>query len=281
MTVAFVMILLPRIIFPLGQIPGTAFDRVIAGAILMTGLSVATMYVLGAFRMLELLGLIAAWAVTWWVLKGRHQPKGRFGRVGYAFFSFWDRTEAKGARTAVHEARESSTARAEWRSRRGFRAFRDRVTDPGVIVPALAVAGVVIVSGALRFQRALTNVELVPQDSYLALFWTKSINQGVLFLDGIYPQGGYLWMSLIDRFYIFDTYTFVRFAGPLMNVLELILLYWAVSRVTRSRAAGLVTLTAMGFFAGHPGLAMIWERQIGSMTQEFSLAFAVVSLVYG
>lgn len=282
LTLGVVFLLVPRIVFPLQDIPGTFLDRTVAGFLLMAAVSMVAMYVLWLFGMLEGFALIALLAAVWWFLKGRHRDNGgRMVGVAQRFFNFSDRVEQEGARDATGQTRDDTRTKLTWRLRNYLREVRDRITDPGVLLVCFVLLAILAVSAWLRFQRALVHPELVPQDSYLALYWTKSITDGNLLVEGVYPQGGYLWTSLLDHFYLFDTYSFIRFVGPLMNVVELIALYWATSRATRNRAAGLAATAVFGLFAGHPMMFVDWSRQIGSMTQEFATAFAVVGLVYG
>jgi hypothetical protein len=262
-TFAFLFLLLPRVIFPLREIPGTALDRAVAGVVAMTALSVAAAYLAWAIGILETLPIAAAWIATWWFLKGRRGQRGRLSRTAQRFFTFWDLSEAKGPGEAAREMREVSNGGRPGRLRRWATDARERATDVGVMLPSLAVMGALALGAWFRFERPWTHVELVPQDSYLALYWTKSISAGQLLDEGIYPQGAYIWMSLLDRFYPFDTYTLTRFAGPLMSLLGLVALYWAVSRITRSRAAGAMSVVLFGAFAGHPALLVEWSRQIG------------------
>lgn len=281
LTFFIVMIVFPRIVFPLSEVPGTFLDRALAGVMLFSALNMAAMYVFGSIGMLETLPLVAVWVITWWFLKGRKRPKGRLVDSGGRFLKFLDDTEDRGfggmTRSYGTDLRDGSGRRLRGR----WAAFRDSYPGHGAALVSIAVLVVLAVAAYLRFSRSLQHVELVPQDSYLALYWTKSITNGEILKEGIYPQGVYLWLSLLDRFYPMSTYNFIRFAGPMMATLELITLYWVVSRVSRSRAAGLLSLAFFGLFAGAPSFFVDWSRQIGAMTQEMALAFAIVSLVYG
>lgn len=280
-SVIVVLVVVPRVIFPLKKIEGTFLDRTVAGAVGITAVTVAAMYVFAAIGLLETFAIIAVWAATWWFAKGRFQERGRFRRVVQNFFTWSDMAEAKGIGGAAQEMTGGATARAGWRTRKWLSGVRDRYPGHGAMLVSLGVLAVLAVAAYLRFERALTHAELVPQDSYLALFTTKAVTAGEVLKEGIYPQGVLMWWSMIDRFFIFDTYQLIRFLGPTMAVLELVVLYWVVSRTTRSRAAGLVSLSIFGIYAGNPALFVDWSRQIGAMVQEFALAFAIVSLVYG
>lgn len=280
-SVLLVLVVAPRIIFPLREIPGTFLDRTMAGAVGITAITVAAMYLFGVFGMLETFAILAVWAATWWIAKGRHQERGRLRRFAQSVFTWSDLAEQKGVGGAASELGGGATSRAGWRTRKRLSEWRRSYPGHGAMAVSLGVLGVLAYAAYLRFERALTHLELVPQDSYLALFTTKAVNNGEFLKEGIYPQGVIFWWSIIDRFYVFETHQFIRFMGPAMAVLELIALYWVVSRVTRSRAAGLLSLSIFGLFAGNPGLFVDWSRQIGAMVQEMGIAFAIVSLVYG
>jgi len=275
-SILLVLVLLPRVIFSLDRVPGTFLDRTMAGAVYMTALTVAAMYVLGTFGLLEMLGLIVVWVGAWWLNKGRRTPP-RFSRIIERTLEASDRVERDGAkgfaRGRVGGARASMRHRAS-------EVWARRPEGTG-LVTSVAVLVVLTAAAGLRFSRAFGHLDLVPQDSFLALSWTTFLNKGRVLADGTYPQGSYMWMSMLHRFYPFGVYNFIRWIGPTMNVLELVTLYWVVSRATRNRAAGLLALAVFGMFAGHPALLVDWTRQIGSMSQEFALAFALCSLVFG
>ena len=282
-----VFVVVPRIIFPLHLVPGTAFDRVMAGIVFQSAYTCAAMYLLGSVGALETFAIIASWVLCWYVFKGRKRRKGGVARMVEGVFAVSDRLEQQHnlvpgrPRQRTHVLRDvvpRETLRQ--RTRSWLARLRDAQPPAGEIVLRIAVLVVLVISAVLRFERSWSHVELVPQDSYLALSWTTFINQGRLLADGIYPQGAYLSMSLVDRFYPGDVYTAVRFLGPLMATFELLVLYWVVSRAARSRAAGLLALVVFGFFAGHPDLLVTWVRQIGSMTNEYAIAFGLLSIVY-
>jgi len=274
--IAVVLVALPRLIFSLDRIPGTFLDRTMAGVVYMSALTIAAMYVLGTVGMLEMLGLVAAWGGAWWFNKGRRRKR-RFSSVVERTLEASDRVERHGA------ARFASSRAGELRSttRRRVVGFWGRRPRGLAMLTSLAILGVLSVAAAMRFSRALGHLDLVPQDSFLALSWTTFLNKGRVLADGTYPQGTYMWTSMLSRFYPFGVYNFTRWVGPMMNVLELVVLYWVVSRTTRNRAAGLLALAVFGLFAGHPALLVDWTRQIGAMSQEFALAFALISLLCG
>ena len=280
-TVVLVMVILPRIIFPLDRVEGTFLDRVMAGAVLMTGLNVAAMYVLGAVGLLELLALVGTWIVTWWLVKGRQRRRVRANPVIEQVLHACDVVETEGRRGARRTLYAGTVGRWRENTRTRVRAAWEQRPPPAAVLTSAAIVAVLIGAAAMRYSRALHHVDLVPQDSWLALSWTTFLNQGRVLADGTYPQGAYMWMSSLDRFYPFGTFNFVRYAGPLMNTLELLVLYWVVSRAAANRVAGLLSIAVFGFFAGHPALLVVWNRQIGAMSQEFALAFALISLVFG
>lgn len=281
---AFVFGIVPRVIFPLERVPGSGLDRVMAGIVAMAAFNTAVMYLLGSVGLLETAPIVVSWAVCWYVLKGRHREGGRVAGLVERGFAYADRRERAGSAAARSPSRRGPAAEpASWLPS-GIRTSWQRTwaeqPTGGELVLRIAVVGILLAAAALRFSRAWSHVELVPQDSYLALSWTTFIGQGRLLADGIYPQGTYLCMSLVDRLYPGDVYSAVRFLGPLLNVFGLVALYWAVSRVSRNRAAGLLALAVFGLFAGHPDLLVTWPRQIGAMTNEFAIAFGLVSIVY-
>jgi hypothetical protein len=271
--------LIPRIIFPRGEVPGRALDRAVAGLVLMSALCLASMYVLGTFGMLETFALIPIWGAVWWFSKGRYQPRGRVDRLGEGVLGTLELFEGgreKRSRTVFARGREvvGTATRAQ------VRVVREESQGFSTWAIRLAAVAVLLGAAALRYSRALHHVDLVPQDSFLALSWTTFLDKGRLLADGTYPQGTYMWLSMISRFYPGGVYSLIRFGGPLMNVLELGILYWAVSRTTSSRAGGVVAMAVIGFFAGNPQLLVTWDRQIGAMTNEFAIAFGLISIVF-
>lgn len=281
---AFVVFgVVPRIIFPLSEIKGTALDRTMAGIVLMAAYSCAVMYIFGSIKLLETPAIIASWAVCWYVLKGRRRegrPLISLIERGFAYSDRKEREQMVGRVSSADDRPRSGESKVMRRFHGWYGPIIEDLPTPGELVLRAAVLVTLLISAVLRFARSWDHVELVPQDSYLALSWTTFIGKGRLLADGIYPQGTYLCMSLIDRIAPGDVYSSVRFLGPLFNVFELVVFYFVVSRVSRSRAAGLLALAVFGLFAGHPDLLVVWPRQIGAMTNEFAIAFGLLSIMY-
>ncbi|MGH3442227.1 MAG: hypothetical protein ACRDUY_09330, partial [Nitriliruptorales bacterium] len=146
----------------------------------------------------------------------------------------------------------------------------------GLTLPFVGVMGV---SFWLRVKPALDHVTLSPPDAYVHMSWADAFQANVLWPDGVYPLGLAAFVSLVDVFSPFtDIVHVARFTGPIVGMLLVFAIYYAVVRLTRNPGAALLAAGAIGLFGSRPEWREPWHRLIGLVPQEFGLALVVFGL---
>lgn len=137
---------------------------------------------------------------------------------------------------------------------------------------SLALLAVLGASAYLRFQNAVVEAAPAMSDGYVTLAWMKYIEQRVLFHDGIYPQGFHIILAYLHKFAAIDQLYILKMTGPFNGVLITYGLYFAVSRFSGNRWAGIASAVVYGL-AGIPLHGGDWERQASTNSQEFAMVF--------
>jgi hypothetical protein len=130
----------------------------------------------------------------------------------------------------------------------------------------------------LRIFDSFVNAAPAMSDAYVTLAWMKYINNRILFYDGIYPQGYYIYQAVLQKFSSIDPLYVLKFTGPISAVLIAGGLYFSVSHFLKCKYSGLVAALSYGlfgmFFTGS------WERQAATNSQEFAFLFIMPCLFY-
>ena len=170
---------------------------------------------------------------------------------------------------------------ARWKT--GARGGLKRLwAAPGVWLPVLCVATVFAVSALIRFTDAFTNAAPAMSDGNVTLSWMKYVNARILFHDGIYPQGMYMFMAVLKKFAFIDPLYVLKYTGPLDTVLIVFGLYYTVTRLFGQPLGGAVAALLYGVL-GYLWLAgnwVDWERQAAGNSQEFGFLFALPALYF-
>jgi hypothetical protein len=134
----------------------------------------------------------------------------------------------------------------------------------------------------IRFTEALTHAAPSMSDAFSVLAWVKNINDRVLFYNGggeIYPRGFHISMAFIKKFAFIDYMYVLNYTGPLCSVMIVIGLYFAVSRFTKNKGAGLIAAFIYGVLGQHILLGD-FERQVATNSQEFALLFVFPTIYF-
>ncbi|KLU66427.1 hypothetical protein DEAC_c18260 [Desulfosporosinus acididurans] len=138
---------------------------------------------------------------------------------------------------------------------------------------------ILIASGYLRFYDTLQHAAPAMSDSYVTLAWSKYIDENMLFHDGIYPQGFYIYLSILHKFAAIDPLYVMKYTGPLNNgIITTIGIYLFVRGVTGDGLAGLVSAFVYGVLGGV--LPAGWDRQGASLSQEFGSVFLFPTFMF-
>lgn len=133
-------------------------------------------------------------------------------------------------------------------------------------------------SGVIRFTDALINAAPAMSDAYVTLAWIKYIGSNQLFHDGIYPHGYHIYMALLQKLTSMDPLYILKFSGPLASMFILYSLYYFVSKMLKSKTAGLVSVAVYGIFGSF--LTATFARQSATNAQEYGFVFILPCLYF-
>jgi len=145
--------------------------------------------------------------------------------------------------------------------------------------PFLLLAFVTASSAYIRFYDAVKYAASPLSDSYVTLAWMKYIERRQLFHDGFYPAGLHITLAYLHKFAAIDQLYVLKYMGPTISMLVMLGIYFAVSRLSGNRYAGILSAALYGW-AGYLFLGSGWERQIGTNSQEFALVFVLPAFYF-
>lgn len=169
-----------------------------------------------------------------------------------------------------------------------WQAFRSKFVNKNTLhsriwtnnsLGVLLFTSILGVSAYVRFYDAVLYAAPAMSDGAVTLSWMKYINSRMLFHDGIYPQGFHIILSLLSKFAAIDPLYILKYSGPLCGILTEVGLYFAVSRLTGNKFAGIISMAMYGLggaflFGGD------WERQSATNSQEFAYIFVFPSFYF-
>lgn len=245
----------PYLILPRPRGARTALDVVAVNLLRWTAITIVVSHILAAVGVYSTVTVLMLCGVAAWYA--------RFGRRPSEGPDDVEAVDDADARPAL----EPDGAR--WRTA----AHGVLIAGPGL--------GVVAAAYWLRVRDVVGTYTLSPPDVYFHMTWAASFARNDLWPDGVYPQGMPAFVALIDVFAPFTHMIDVaRFTGPLITVLIVFALYYAVSRLTRSPGAALLAAGAFALFSAAPEWRIPWHRQIGLLSQEFAVAMAILALTF-
>lgn len=150
--------------------------------------------------------------------------------------------------------------------------------SPVQILQTVLLLSVLAYSAYLRFYDTLRHAAPSMSDAYVTLAWMKYIEGKMLFYDGIYPQGFYIFLSLLHELASNDALYVMKYTGPLDGVLITIGIYLFVTKVTGRKLPGIVSAFIYGVLGGV--LPAGWDRQGSTLPQEFGLVFLLPAWYY-
>lgn len=151
---------------------------------------------------------------------------------------------------------------------------------PGISMGYSILLAVIFgISAYMRFYDAVHSPVPNMSDGWVLLKWIKYAEHRVLYPDGIYPAGYQVFIATVRKFADIDTIYMVKYVGPLNMMFLMVGYYFMISRLTKSKAAGLVAIIVYGILSPI-FYSFLYERQASSMSQEFGLAFVCVCLYF-
>lgn len=153
-----------------------------------------------------------------------------------------------------------------------------KFTIPTQSIQTILLLSVLSYSAYLRFYDTFQHAAPAMNDAYVTLAWMKYIDGKILFHDGIYPQGFFIYLSILNKFAAIDALYIMKYTGPLTGVLTTISIYLFVAKVSGRKLPGIISAFVFGVLGGI--LPSIWDRQGASLSQEFGIAFLLPAWYY-
>lgn len=157
---------------------------------------------------------------------------------------------------------------------------RWRRLDAYTIASGAILLVVLAVAAWLRFFSNFAHAALPYSDAYVVVYWVKSIENQVLFPNGIYPEGFHLTIAELSTLLFAHTLPFVKFLGPTVGLLMAASTAFAAWRLTGRVSAGIAALVVYGTLTAL--LPYTIGRQTATDSQEFgnSMVLAVGVFTY-
>jgi len=162
----------------------------------------------------------------------------------------------------------------------GARISGWRRPDAYTVASGAILLGVLAVAAWLRFFSNFAHAALPYSDAYVVVYWVKSIENQVLFPNGIYPEGFHLTIAELSTLLFAHALPFVKFFGPTVGLLMAASTAFAAWRLTGRISAGIAALVVYGTLTAL--LPYTIGRQTATDSQEFgnSMVLAVGVFAY-
>ncbi|HZG78490.1 MAG TPA: hypothetical protein VEZ72_21730, partial [Paenibacillus sp.] len=134
------------------------------------------------------------------------------------------------------------------------------------------------IAAYIRMHDAVTTAPPALSDGNVTLEWMKYIDDRVLFASGVYPQGFHITLDTIHKFASIDWLYVLKYMGPFNMLLVMLGMYLYVSRLSGSKASGVVAAAVFGLLGGQFGGP--FDRQAATNSQEFGFVFVFPTLYF-
>lgn len=260
-------LMLPNWIFE--KVKGTGLDRFWANYLRMNGVLMLIGYFLVALKLYEAFGIFII-IFLMIALRAMRMPRSMsiHSILGALFYSFIE--------VDKHVKQLSSYSITFWKKAKdGIRGFTwsPEVFEVFLLILVMAVTVYVHSYDAVRYAGPAL------PDGYTGLVWTKYIDERILFHDGIYPQGFYIYIATVGKLALTNLLYVEKYSGAFSNCLLVWSIYYGVRAMTGKRLGGIIGATLYGVF-GYVILGDDWVRLGASLSQEFSFVFVIPSIVF-
>ncbi len=260
----FLFIIFPRLIFRYRE--GRAFDNLVRNFIKAVLLYIVCGYLLVVTKLYEFIALVL-FMVTLKILlmkKGGGNTVGLFHKINCFMLDFAD-----GGITLKTLVKRFLSAFKSW-----LHNILSSLRDPANLLLLL----VCLCSLYIRIYGALIHPAPSMSDSSVVLAWMKYIENRMIFHDGIYPQGFHIYLATLRKFSAINPLYVLNYSGPVSGLLTTLGIYYFTSRITESKASGIVAATVFGLL--WPLISDNYVRQAATNSQEFAFAFIMPTFYY-
>jgi hypothetical protein len=271
--ISVLMIMWPKFIFT--QQAGDLVERLISRFIHMTLLLIIVGYILIPLQLFETLAILPILIVIAarshiWKLFARST---RITKLSLGISKLFDWLEHK------YDPKPTVQAFLKNKGQNVLTEIHRRISRVPQLLESVLITVVIILAGYIRFYNSIVHAAPAQSDGYVTLAGIKYIDQNILFYDGIYPQGFYMWLDYLSKFSFTDPLYILNYTGPLIAMLLMVGMYVAISRWTASRMAGLVTITIYGLL-GSVISGDFLTRQAVTNSQEFAFIFVIPTIYF-
>lgn len=262
-----VFILVPRFLFK--PVQGSAYERWLANFMRMLLFTILVSYLLVTLKLFEVLSL-AAVMLSWVTMRSRQTSAIR-QVPGMMSALFYDFMESPRLLVTLGNNR-AQMIRAHWlRRERADTPVRSHWLGWLCSLSIFALIGVVVY---IHSYAAVSQAATPLSDSYVDLAWVQYVNLRMLFHDGVYPQGFYIFMALLLKFSVINNIYIIKYTAPLDALLLMLTLYMSLYGWTRKHTAAFFATLCYGVF-GHILLGDDWIRLAATESQEFGMIFVL------
>ncbi len=260
----FLFIVFPMLIFRYRE--GGSFDNLARNFIKAVLLYIILGYLLVVIKLYEFIALVLFMVSLNFLLlkKGGEKTAGIFYKINCLLMDFAD-----------------GVIPAEALAKRVFGGFKNLFSklisafrDPANIL----LLFVCLCSLYIRIYNALIHPAPSMSDSSVVLAWMKYIENRMVFHDGIYPQGFHIYLATLRKFSAINPLYILNYSGPVSGLLTTLSIYFFTSRITESKASGVVAAITFGIL--WPLISDNWVRQAATNSQEFAFAFIMPTFYY-
>lgn len=279
--VAFGLVFIVSPVFMFRRVRGNIADQLIANYVRMVFYIICLGYVLVASHLFEFIGIFVS-TLVYLSLKNRRERRSGLPSTVYIGALLFDVLEfpRRGPARLLQFARSLPAAlhlviiriQTQWsvHIRSGSSVLR--------LTRLMMVVLIIGTACAIRLYDAVFVAVPEQSDGDVTLAWMKYINERVLFHDGIYPQGFYLYMAILSKFAVVNDLFILKFTGPIDTSLTVILLYYTIWKLGKSHVGAIISSAIYGVF-GWQFLSYDWTRLAASNAQEFGFLF-IFPVVY-
>ncbi len=148
------------------------------------------------------------------------------------------------------------------------------------------VTGLVLITAVLGYAAYICFTDVFNFSSpaglegYLTLIRTKYIGHRMLFSEGIYPQGLYIILAVLQKFAQTDYLYIVNFTGPIYAMIIGLGMYFYASRAGAGKAAGIIAAAVFCWFGSFSAASQSLRTFASPVQMSVLLVFPVLYYYY-
>ncbi len=268
-------LLIPRVIFT--EDGEDVTKGIVSGFIKIVFWLIAVGYFLVSVRLFEMISVVALMVVFWFYKYSKNRiledkiSKNVTDDVNVLLINHVERIERIQGKLLL--SWERTTARIRYIISWYFGDIR-------VVTGILLLTAVVGYGAYLTFYDAFTHASPSGHEGFLTLIRSKYIRHRVMFADGIYPQGLYILLAVLQKFAQADHLYIVNFAGPLFGLVIGLGLYFFASRAGAGKAGGIVAATVFCWFGSFSDTSAFLRTVSSPVQMSVLLVFPTLYFFY-